>query len=238
MTLKIFTTSRQIRKWLEDKDNQFLDKFYTLGEFLDKIIIVDGKKFIDEDLRKKYLFEAIKNIDIEKLGISREFINFFNDSNFIFSFFNELFLEDVDIDKVILSDVYLDYAEHLEILKEIRKNYEKLLDNDGYIDKFLIKDFRINEGLLEDIEKIEMILDGYLSKFDLKILEKIDKPIEISFSVDKFNKSLIEKSLKIAVDDGYSYVFDFHNKKLQKLDSKINNPKIEVAYFSERLNQK
>lgn len=86
MNFKIFTTSRQIRKWLEDKDNEFLDKFYTLGEFLGKIVVVDGKKFIDEDLRKKYLFEAVKNVDIEKLGIDRNFVNFFSDSSFIFLF--------------------------------------------------------------------------------------------------------------------------------------------------------
>ncbi|WP_024787079.1 MULTISPECIES: PD-(D/E)XK nuclease family protein [unclassified Lebetimonas] len=237
MNLKIFTTSRQIRKWLEDKDNQFLDKFYTLGEFLGKIVVVEGRKFIDEDLRKKYLFEAIKNVDIEKLGISREFINFFDDSSFIFSFFNELFLEDVDIDNVILSDVYLDYAEHLEILKEIRKNYKNLIEKDGYTDKFLIEDFRINKGLLEGIDKIEMVLDGYLSKFDLKVLEKIKIPVEITFSVDRFNKILIEKSLKIAAPEGYIYKLDFHNSKLQKLDKKINSPEIEIAYFSERLNQ-
>ena len=128
MNLKIFTTSRQIRKWLEGKDNQFLDKHYTLGEFLEKIIVVDGAKFIDKDLRKKYLFEAIRNVNVEKLGISREFINFFEDSDFIFSFFNELFLERVDIDEVIVSDVYLDYEEHLTILKEILKNYKNLIE--------------------------------------------------------------------------------------------------------------
>jgi ATP-dependent helicase/nuclease subunit B len=235
--LKVFTTTRQIRKWLEDKDNQLLDKFYTLGEFLKKIVVVDGKKFIDEDLRKKYLFEAVKNVDVEKLGISRDFVNFFSDSSFIFSFFNELFLEDVDIDKVILSDVYLDYELHLTILKEIRKNYEKLLEEDGYIDKFLIKDFRINEGLLDEIDKIEIVLDGYFTKFDLKILEKINKPIEIIFSVDKFNKSLIEKSLQIAVDEGYRYRFDFKNKTLIKKEEIKNTPNIEVFHFSDRINQ-
>ena len=184
MNLKIFTTSRQIRKWLEGKDNQFLDKYYTLGEFLDTIIVVDGKKFIDKDLRKKYLFEAIKNVDVEKLGISREFINFFEDSDFIFSFFNELFLERVDIDKVILSDVYQDYEEHLTILKEILKKYKSLLEGDGYIDKFLIEEYRINEGLLEGIEKIEMRLDGYLTKFDVEVLEKISTYKEVYFEVD------------------------------------------------------
>jgi ATP-dependent helicase/nuclease subunit B len=237
MKLKVFTTARQVRKWLENKDNEFIDKFYTLGDFFRKIVVVDGKKFIDEDLRKKYLFEAIKNVDVERLGISREFVNFFNDSNFIFSFFNELFLEDVEIDKVILSDVYLDYEKHLEILKEIRKNYECLLEEKGYIDKFLIKDFRINEGLLEEIDKIEMILDGYFNKFELKVLEKINRPIEIVFRVDKFNKSLIEKSLQVAVDEGYEYRFDFKNKKLIEKREIKNIPKIEVFHFSDRINQ-
>jgi len=235
MNLKIFTTSRQIRKWLEDKDNQLLDKYTTLGEFLEKIIVVDGKKFIDKDLRKKYLFEAIKNVDVEKLGISREFINFFEDSDFIFSFFNELFLERVDIDKVIMSDVYLDYEEHLTILKEILKNYKDLLEKDGYVDKFLIDEYRINEGLLKDIDKIEMRLDGYLTKFDVEVLRKIPRKIEINFEVDRFNKSLIEKSLGVSVKEGKRYIYDFKN--LIEFDLKENNSNIEVEYFSERINQ-
>ena len=237
MKLKIFTTSRQIREWLKDKDNQFLDKHYTLGEFLKKIVVVDSKKFIDEDLRKKYLYEAIKNVDVHKLGIDKEFINFFEDSDFIISFFNELFLERVDIDKVLLSDVYQDYEEHLMILKEILKNYKKLLEKDGYIDRFLIEDFRINEGLLNGIDEIELRLDGYLSKFDIEVLEKIKTPIKIFFEVDKFNRSLIEKSLKISVDEDKAYEYDFTNKKL--IEKEINSKKsdIEVSYFSDRLSQ-
>ena len=237
MKLKIFTTSRQIREWVKDKDNQFLDKHYTLGEFLKKIVVVDGKKFIDEDLRKKYLYEAIKNVDVHKLGIDKEFINFFKDSDFIISFFNELFLERVDIDKVLLSDVYQDYEEHLMILKEILKNYKKLLEKDGYIDRFLIEDFRINEGLLDGIDEIELRLDGYLSKFDIEVLEKIKTPIKIYFEVDKFNRSLIEKSLKISVDEDKAYEYDFTNKKL--IEKEINSKKsdIEVSYFSDRLSQ-
>ena len=236
MNLKIFTTQRQIRKWLEDKDNQFLDKFMTLGEFLEKIVVVEGVKFVDKDFRKKYLYDAIKNTEVEKLGISREFLNFFEDSDFIFSFFNELFLEGVDIDKVIISDIYQDYEEHLLILKEILKNYKELLEKDGYIDKFLIEDFRINEGLLEGIEKIEIRLDGYLSRFDIEVLSKIDKDIEISFEVDRFNKELLEKSLKLNVKSG-KYLLDFKSLNLTELQSRKNTPSIEVEAFSERINQ-
>ena len=237
MKLKIFTTSRQVREFLKDKNNEILDKIYTLGEFLEKIVVVEGKKFIDKDLRKKYLYEAIKNVDVEKLGIAKEFINFFEDSDFIFSFFNELFLERVDIDKVILSDVYLDYEEHLMILKEIRENYKKLLEENGYTDKFLIGDFRINEGLLEGVERIEIKLDGYLSRFDLEVLEKTDKPIFISFDVDAFNKKLLEKSFKIGVEEGKSYLYDFKNNKLNEIKKEEKAPEVNVEYFSERISQ-
>jgi RecB family exonuclease len=237
MKLKIFTTSRQIREWLKDKDNQFLDKHYTLGEFLKKIVVVDGKKFIDEDLRKKYLFNAVKNIDLSALGISKEFVDFFYDSEFILSFFNELFLERVEIDNVILNDVYLDYEKHLTILKEILKNYEKLLEKDGYIDRFLIKDFRINEGLLDGIKEIELRLDGYISRFDIEVLEKIKTPIKIYFETDKFNRFLIEKSLKIKVNEDRKYIYDFTNKKIIFEDKKKNSSDIEVNFFNERINQ-
>jgi len=237
MKLKVFTTSREVRKWLEDKNNEFLDKYLTLGEFFEKIVVVDGVKFIDKDLRKKYLFEAIKNVDVKKLGISEEFVNFFDDSEFIFSFFNELFIEKVDIDKVILSDIYQDYEEHLLILKEILRNYEELLRKDGYIDKFLIKEYRINEGLLDGIEEIEIKLDGYLTKFDIEILDKINKPIKIFFDVDRFNKKLLEKSFNINVEENSSYIFDLKAKKLQKISENTNNPEIKVEYFSERINQ-
>ena len=237
MNIKIFTTTREIRKWLEIKNNQFLDKFYTIGEFLEKIIVVEKKVFIDNYLRKKYLFEAIKNIEIEKLGISRDFLNFFYDSDFIFSFFNELFLEEVEIDKIILNDIYLDYEEHLVILKEIKNSYENLLKKDRYIDKFLIKEFKINEGLLKNVEKIEIFLDGYLSKFDLKVLSQINIEIEIYFNVDKFNKSLVKKMFNIEVEEDFRYKFNFKNKRLQKLKQIKKNPNINVTYFSDRINQ-
>jgi len=236
MKLRVFTTSRQIRKWLEDKNNQFLDKHLTIGDFFEKIIVVDNFKFIDKDLRKKYLFEAIKNVDVEKLGISREFINFFSDSDFIFSFFNELFIEKVNIDNVILNDIYQDYEEHLLILKEILKNYKTLLLKDGYIDRFLIKDYKINEGLLSDIEEIYIKLDGYLTKFDIEVLEKINKPIKIEFEVDKFNKSLIQKSFGIEVEEK-KYIFDFHTKKLTQANNKKTIPIIDVKSFSDRMHQ-
>jgi ATP-dependent helicase/nuclease subunit B len=60
---------------------------------------------------------------------------------------------------------------------------------------------------------------------------------KIEFLKDKFNKSLLEKSLKIAVDEGYKYEYDFKNQKLKKIKEINNKPNVAIAYFSERLNQ-
>jgi len=236
MKLKLFSTQRQIRNWLKDRNNIILDKHQTIGEFLSNIIVVKNRKFIDKDIRKIYLFKAIANLDISKLGFKKEFLSFVNDSEFIFSFFKELFLERVDIDKVIMSDTYIEYEEHLNLLKEIKRSYSKLLAENGYIDDFLIENYEINEKLLEGIEDIEIHLDGYLSKFDIEILKKLNKKIVVIVEVSKFNKSLIRKFL-VDLDVGYKYKIDFNTNEILEKEVISNKSDINVSYFSKRIDE-
>jgi ATP-dependent helicase/nuclease subunit B len=236
MKLKLFSTERQIREWLNNKDNTILDKHLTIGEFLNNIIVVKNRKFIDKDIRKIYLFKAIEKLDIEKLGFKKEFLSFAKNSEFIFSFFKELFLERVDIDDVIISDTYIEYEEHLKLLKEIKNNYEKLLEEDGYIDEFLINEYEINEKLLEGIKEIEINLDGYLSKFDVEVLKKLKKKIIINVEISRFNRSLIRKFLT-DLDDGYKYKIDFNTNEILEKEIIKSDSKIEVSHFSKRFDE-
>jgi len=235
----IFSTSRQIREWLKDKENSILDKHYTIGEFFKKIVVVDGKVLVDSVLRKKYLFEAIQKVEYHKLGLDGgKFINFFKDSNFIFSFFNELFLEKSSIDKALLSDTYVEYEEHLKILDEIEKNYKELLENDGYIDKFLIDEFRINKELLRGVDRIELRLDGYLSRFELEVLQKIEVPIDVIFSTDRFNIGLLKKVFdEIELKRDRKYLYELKSKELKELGKLKQNSNIEVNSFANRFDQ-
>jgi len=236
MKLKLFSTQRQIRNWLKDRNNVILDKHQTIGEFLSNIIVVKNRKFIDKDIRKIYLFKAIASLDISKLGFKKEFLSFVNDSEFIFSFFKELFLERVDIDKVIMSDTYIEYEEHLKLLKEIKRSYSKLLAENGYIDDFLIENYEINEKLLEGIEDIEIHLDGYLSKFDIEILKKLNKKIVVIVEISKFNKSLIRKFL-VDLNVGYKYKIDFNTNEILEKEVISNKSDINVSYFSKRIDE-
>jgi inactivated superfamily I helicase/CRISPR/Cas system-associated exonuclease Cas4 (RecB family) len=236
LKLKLFSTQRQIRNWLQDKNNTLLDKHQTIGEFLNSIIVVKDKKFIDADIRKIYLFKAIENIDISRLGFKKKFLSFAKDSEFIFSFFKELFLEKVEIDSVIMSDTYIEYEEHLNLLKEIKAKYQELISIEGYIDTFLIENYEINEKLLDGIDEIEINLDGYLSKFDVEVLEKVDKKVTINLSVSKFNRSLIRKFL-VDLDEGYRYKIDFKTKEILQKELISSKTNVEVSHFSKRFDE-
>ena len=236
MNLMLFSTRRQIREYQKRFNNTLLDKTKTIGEFLKSIVVVKDKTLIDEDLRKIYLFEAIKNIDISKLGFSKEFLSIAKNSEFIFSFLNELFLERVDIENVIMNDVYVEFEEHLNLIKHIRDEYKKLLEKDGYYDWFLIDEYEINKGLLDNIEKIEINLDGYLSKFDVEVLGKINIPVIINIKVTKFNKNLISKFLK-ELTEGFFYKIDFFSKKVLEKREIKKNKNIKTYAFSNRFNE-
>ncbi|WP_457563781.1 PD-(D/E)XK nuclease family protein [Caminibacter pacificus] len=235
MILKVLTTKRQIREYIKSFDNQFIPKVVSIGEFLQKAIVVDGKKFIDEDLKRIYLYKAVKDLDIEKLGLNKNFLDFFKNSDLIFGFLNEVYLERVNLDEIDLADTYQEYSEHIALLKEIYVNYKKLLDSEGFVDKITIEDFRINEGFFENIEKIELEVLGYLSKFEREILNKIPINIEVSFEVTKFNKNLINKMFGDFKEGGY--IIDYHTKNVlfyEEVDRKMD---VEVTHFSKKADQ-
>jgi len=236
MKLLVFSTHRQRRNYLSQFNNTILDKYTTIEEFFKNIIVIKDKKFIDNDIRKIYLFKAIENIDISKLGFQKEFLSFSKDSNFIFSFLKEIFIERVGLDEIIMADTYIEYEEHLNLIKEIKENYKKLLDKEGYIDTFLIDEYEINKGLLEGIDEIEIFLDGYLSKWDVEILNKIQTSITINLNITKFNRPLVRKFL-LDLDEGYRYKIDFKTKNILEKKEIISNPDIKVSYFSKKFDE-
>ena len=236
MKLKLFSTKRQIRKYLSEFDNSILDKYSTIGEFFQNMIVVPQKKMIDKEFRKIYLFKAIQEIDISKLGFKKEFLSFAKNSEFIFGFLRELFLEKVDIDNVVLADTYLEFEEHLEIIKKTKQKYKELLEKDGYTDNFLIDEYGINSKLLDGIDKIEIFLDGYLSKFEIEVLDKIDKNIVVFLEVSKFNKDLVKKFL-CELEDGYKYEIEYKTKTILSKQKSNPMPKASVSSFSKRFDE-
>ena len=142
MKCLIFSTHRQIRDFISEHNNTLLPKLYTIDEFLKRCVVVPKKIFVDDASRILYLYRATSSVDINKLGFDKNFLSFVQNSSFIFSFFEEIFVEQVEIDSIRIADTYADFEDHLILLKELLHRYKELLECEGLLDKITIEDYK------------------------------------------------------------------------------------------------
>lgn len=243
--LLVFPTSRAIRDYIskQKSNNTLLPFILTIDEFLKKSISLSNLKYCEEEHRVLFLNEAIKNIDIKKLGISDNFTKFLKQSDYIYRFFLELASEKVEIEEIQNVDTYDFYLEHLEILKAIKKKYIEILENNSYIDKInLDKYYEINENFLDKFQDIELHFEGYFTKVEFEIVEKISQKIDtkIIFYSNSYNQKSLEvfKNLNINLKIDYKYKIDLTNKIIideEEIKSLLES--YEIKGFSSRLNQ-
>lgn len=243
--LLVFPTSRAIRDYIskQKSNNTLLPFILTIDEFLKKSISLSNLKYCEEEHRVLFLNEAIKNIDIKKLGISDNFTKFLKQSDYIYRFFLELASEKVEIKEIQNVDTYDFYLEHLEILKAIKKKYIEILENNSYVDKInLDKHYEINENFLDKFQDIELHFEGYFTKVEFEIVEKISQKIDtkIIFYSNSYNQKSLEvfKNLNINLKIDYKYKIDLTNKIIideEEIKSLLES--YEIKGFSSRLNQ-
>lgn len=243
--LLVFPTSRAIRDYIskQKSNNTLLPFILTIDEFLKKSISLSNLKYCEEEHRVLFLNEAIKNIDIKKLGISDNFTKFLKQSDYIYRFFLELASEKVEIEEIQNVDTYDFYLEHLEILKAIKKKYIEILENNSYVDKInLDKHYEINKNFLDKFQDIELHFEGYFTKVEFEIVEKISQKIDtkIIFYSNFYNQKSLEvfKNLDINLKIDYKYKIDLTNKIIideEEIKSLLEN--YEIKGFSSRLNQ-
>lgn len=243
--LLVFPTSRAIRDYIskQKSNNTLLPFILTIDEFLKKSISLSNLKYCEEEHRVLFLNEAIKNIDIKKLGISDNFTKFLKQSDYIYRFFLELASEKVEIEEIQNVDTYDFYLEHLEILKAIKKKYIEILENNSYVDKInLDKHYEINKNFLDKFQDIELHFEGYFTKVEFEIVEKISQKIDtkIIFYSNSYNQKSLEvfKNLNINLKIDYKYKIDLTNKIIideEEIKSLLEN--YEIKGFSSRLNQ-
>ncbi|MDN5059577.1 PD-(D/E)XK nuclease family protein [Aliarcobacter butzleri] len=215
----------------------------TIDEFLKKSISLSNLKYCEEEHRVLFLNEAIKNIDIKKLGISDNFTKFLKQSDYIYRFFLELASEKVEIEEIQNVDTYDFYLEHLEILKAIKKKYIEILEKNSYVDKInLDKHYEINGNFLDKFQDIELHFEGYFTKVEFEIVEKISQKIDtkIIFYSNSYNQKSLEvfKNLNINLKIDYKYKIDLTNRIIineEEIKSLLES--YEIKGFSSRLNQ-
>ena len=215
----------------------------TIDEFLKKSIKFPNMKYCEEEQRVLFLSEAVKNINLKKLGISDNFTKFLKQSDYIYRFFSELSSEKIDIDNIQKVDVYDFYDEHLQILKEIKRNYKEILNQNRYVDKINIAEFyEINKDFLEKFESIELYFEGYFTKIEFEIIEKISKLINlnINFYSNEYNKKSLEvfRNFDFEIKQDYTYKINLTKKVvIDEYKTKKRLEKVNLKAFSSRLNQ-
>ncbi|NPA59684.1 MAG: PD-(D/E)XK nuclease family protein, partial [Epsilonproteobacteria bacterium] len=243
-TTVVLPSARAIRhEQLKIESNTlFLPNFITINEFISKLCIVKGFKSIDEDRRVLLLLEASDFNSFSTLKIQRNFFTFTKNSAYIFNFFSELSAELYDMDNLESADIYGEYEEHLSILKELYKRYEKLCFEQKVLDKiFLPKLYEFNEAYINLHKQIEINIDGHLTNFEFELLQKCCKfsSVKLIFSTSKFNIKMQNKFLDMGIklEKGYNYTISLNTKEILCKELRVKNKDIVCESFSESVLQ-
>ncbi len=220
----------------------FLPNFITMSEFISKLCIVKGFKILDDDSRVLLLLEASDFQEFSSLQIQRNFFTFTKNSSYIFKFFEELSAEMHDIKSLDTSDIYGDFEEHITILQELYKRYEKLCNERKLLDRiFLPRLYSFNESYLNNHKEIEVHIDGHLTNFELELLQKCCEfsSVTIIFTTSKFNTKMQAKFLELGVEleKDYEYKISLNTKEILSQNKRKLHQNISCESLSESLLQ-
>ena len=201
------------------QETLFLPYYLSMGELITQLTRVDGYKLIDNDTRTLLLLEASDFKGFDSLKIERNFFAFTKNSRYIFKFFEELSAELYDINKLLEADVYAEYEEHITILQELYKRYEKLCDEKKLLDKiFLPKLYSFNESFAKRHRHITIHIDGYLTNFEFELLRQLKEKtaVELVFFASEYNTKMVAKLQEegFELQTSKLYTLDYTNTKI------------------------
>ena len=224
--LHIYPTSRALRtiSQSQKEHNGFLPTLMRMDEFEQRAILLENKIQIDPLQRILLLRKAARFDAFSDLKLDLSLMRFFTKSDALFKFFEELSAEDVSFATLAEADAYAEFGMHLEILERLLENYYRLLETQGYIDKaFVPQSYKLNKGFLTSYTSIEIHLEGYLSYFELKLLEEISNqvPLSIHYTTSKFNVKMQERFEALGIKlPNHAYVhFSLSNKKVLEVEN-------------------
>ena len=243
-SIQIYATSRAIRQELtkERETNKLLPTFMRIDEFERRAIILPQLTMIDP-LQRRLLLQKAANFDtFNTLKINRDLMRFFTKSDAIFAFFEELSHENISFSDLIEGDAYVEFSEHIEVLEILLENYQRLLLEREFIDRvFVPQQYQLNLGFVKSYDKFEFYLEGYLSYFELSLIEKIAKycPFIIHMQTSKFNQKVQDRFLEIGIElpTNSMVSFDLHSKKILSQELVELNINSKVFAVEERLAQ-
>jgi RecB family exonuclease len=221
-TCIVYPTSRAIRDALEGCSEGFLPTFMGMSDFLDRVILTDNVIIPDDDLRLLGLHEASDFSTFASLHIERNFFTFIQNSQYIFRFFEELSGEMVDVSVLENADIYGEYEEHITILKHLLYRYKEVVIANQWSDPIFAKSsVTINEGYLKEFDEITVHVEGYLSRYELKVLEACAAivPLECVYHATAYNEKMSQRLRELSIEIQEGFRTRFSLSSLQVIES-------------------
>ncbi len=243
-TLHIYPTSRSIRQQRESskESNALLPTLMRIDEFERRVVLLPKLTMVDPLQRTLFLQEATRFEAFQKLKINRDLVRFLTKSDAIFKFFEELTHEAVSFNDLVEGDAYVEFAEHIDILEELLSNYHQLLLNRNLTDRvFIPSSYQINHAFIESYDRYELHLEGYMSRFELSLIEAVanSKPFIIHMQSSKFNlkvqERFLEMGVKLPIESFVS--FDLQSKTILETQPSPQTINSNVIHVEERLAQ-
>ena len=248
----VLPSARALRheQLLQESQTLFLPDYITMSDFIAKLSLVKGYTYLDEDGRTLLLLEASDFQAFAALQIERNFFTFTKNSAYIFKFFEELSAEMYDISLLNAADVYAEYEEHITILQELYKRYKQLCKERKLLDKiFLPSLYEFNASYLQNKQKITIVLEGYLTNFELELLKQATAFTEIILCVSstnfnvKMQKKLQEEGFHIEVGYDYELLLNTHEilKKVKRpvlhnvTCESFSEPLLQIAFIKKKI---
>lgn len=236
-TLQIHPTSRALRAVTSQfkESDTLLPTLMRMDEFEQRAILLGDTMQIDPLQRILFLRKAARFDTFTDLHIDLSLVRFFTKSDALFKFFEELAGEHVGFGILASADAYAEFGTHLEILERLLEQYHILLQDARLTDKaFIPAQYRLNRGFIESYEGIEIHLEGYLSRFELGLLDEISQlvPLTLHYSTSKFNLKMQERfeTLGIKLPNNAHTHFSLSSKTILKTEK--NHAQIDAKVYS------
>ncbi|RUM75343.1 MAG: PD-(D/E)XK nuclease family protein, partial [Sulfurovum sp.] len=214
-----------------------------MDEFESRAVLPAEEAFFVDPLQRIMLLrEAASSELLGALKIRKELAHFFGRSDALFKFYEELSAEGVSFDDLRQADAYAEFDTHLDILEALLQGYHSLLKKHGMTDKvFLPTSYRLNKGFLQNYTKIEIFLEGYLSRYELTLLAEAATvtPVILHYQTSRFNQKMQQRfeELGIALPNDSEVSFDLGAKRILKAVPATRPVNAAVIASKERIEQ-
>jgi RecB family exonuclease len=242
--LHIYPTSRSIRAAREAwrTHDALMPTLMRIDEFEQRCVHLEGRAMVDPLQRVLLLRRAADFAEMEVLRIDRALVRFFAHSEGLFRFFEELAREGVDCHRLAQADAYAEYGKHLAILSRLRERYREQLEALGLTDTMFVPELgRFRAEFVRQYERIEVFLEGLLSRYEIGLLEEAAKHTEliVHYVTTPYSTKMEERfgDLGISLPQRAQVRIDLSTRRVVAHTPQRTALQSEVVAVSERIEQ-